>query len=69
MVISGDFKDINGLSQSEVKDTLSKAGATVGSTVTKKTDLLIQGDGIGSKNQKAKDLGIPIFEWKSLQLV
>ena len=41
MVISGDFKEITGLSQSEVKDTLSKAGATVGSSITKKTDLLI----------------------------
>ena len=69
VVISGDFKELTGLSQSEVKDTLSKAGATVGSSVTKKTDLLIQGDGIGSKNQKAKELGIPVVEWKSLQLV
>jgi len=61
-----DFKKITGLPQSEVKDTLSKAGAIVGSSVTKKTDLLIQGDGLGSKNQKAEELGIPIVEWKNL---
>ena len=68
VVISGDFKEITGLSQGEVKEALKKAGATVGSSVTKKTDLLIQGDGIGSKNAKAKELGIPIVEWSTLAL-
>lgn len=69
VVISGDFKEITGLSQSEVKEALTKAGATIGSSVTKKTELLIQGDGIGSKNEKAKELNIPIVTWDMVRPV
>ena len=45
----------------EIKDKLESLGAKVTSSVTKKTDYVIVGDNPGSKESKAKELGITIL--------
>lgn len=50
--------------RNDVEGWLSNAGATVVSSVTKKTDVLIVGEKAGSKLDKAKELGIKILSEK-----
>ena len=45
----------------EIKEKLESLGAKVTSSVTKKTDYVIVGDNPGSKESKAKELGITIL--------
>ena len=45
----------------EVKEKLESLGAKVTGSVTKKTDYVIVGDAPGSKEEKAKELGITII--------
>ena len=49
------------VSRDEVKEKLESLGAKVTSSVTKKTDYVIVGDAPGSKETKAKELGITIL--------
>ena len=54
------------MTRSEAKAKAESLGAIVAGDVSKKTDYVIAGPGAGSKEQKAKDLGIPLLseaEW------
>ena len=58
-VISGVFEI---LSRVELKEKIEFNGGVVLSSISKKTDYLIAGDGMGpSKRVKAENLGIPII--------
>ena len=58
IVITGTFKKY---SRKEIEQKLIRMGATISSSVTKKTDFLFSGEAPGSKLEKAKKLGIKIF--------
>lgn len=55
IVLTGTFVTMK---RAEAAKLVQQAGATVGSSVTKKTDLLVYGDKAGSKLSKAHKLGI-----------
>ena len=59
VVITGS---IEGFTRTSAKEAAERLGATVQSSVSKNTDILIVGDKAGSKLKKAKDLGIDIME-------
>ena len=53
----------------EAKDMIRKRGGKISSSVSKKTDFVIAGDGAGSKAKKATDLGLNLIsesEWLEL---
>ena len=57
------------ISRPEAKMQAQKLGAMIGSTVTKKTDILVVGEDPGSKYKKALELSISVMteeEWKQL---
>ena len=57
--ISGVFKNI---SREDIKEKIELMGGTVVGSVSKKTNYLVAGEGIGpSKKLKAENLGIPII--------
>jgi len=57
-----------GLTRDGATQFVQRAGAKVGSSVSKKTDYLIMGDEpSGSKRSKAEQLKIPILDWTALQ--
>lgn len=58
VVVTGAF---SGISRADIESVLVASGATVGSGVTKKTDLLIAGDKAGSKLAKASELGVRVM--------
>lgn len=58
VVITGS---IEGYSRSAAKDIAQKLGANVHSSVGKSTDILIVGEGGGSKIKKAQELGVSIM--------
>ena len=66
IVLTGKF---SGQSRSDAKAALKKAGASVGSSVTAKTDLLIAGAKAGSKIYDARDKGVPILADAHLQML
>ena len=49
-------------SRNEVESLLKKLGASVGSSVTKKTSYLVAGENPGSKLTKAQEYGVPIMD-------
>lgn len=49
------------MTRDEAERRLAAAGAIVGNSVTKKTQLLIHGDKAGSKLAKARSLGVPLM--------
>ncbi len=51
----------------DLKDILEKMGAKVSGSVSSKTDLVIAGPGAGSKLDKARELGIAV--WDEVQLL
>ena len=53
-----------GLSRDEAADWLRQRGARVTSSVSKKTDYLIAGEGSGSKRARAEALGVPVIDWE-----
>ena len=57
IVITGSFES---LSRSDLKQRLEKSGATVTSTISSKTTVLIVGNNPGSKLTKAQNLDIKI---------
>ncbi|MDO4733351.1 MAG: NAD-dependent DNA ligase LigA [Bacillota bacterium] len=56
-----------GISREEAKALLEQAGAQVLSSVSKKLDYLLMGKNPGSKETKARELGIPILSWEEIQ--
>jgi len=58
VALTGTFTTMK---RSEAKKILSEAGAEVGSSVTKKTDLLVHGDNAGSKLSKAHAYGVEVM--------
>ena len=58
VVITGKFLN---LSRDEIIEDITKLGYRVSNTVSKKTEFLICGENPGSKQKKAKDLGIKII--------
>ena len=63
IVITGSFES---LSRSDLKLRLENLGATVTSSVSSRTDVVIVGENPGSKFSKAKDLNIRIINEKDL---
>ncbi len=63
VVITGSFES---LSRSDLKLRLEKLGATVSTSVSSKTSVVIVGKNPGSKLSKAQDLSIKIVEEKDL---
>ena len=64
IVITGT---LDGVDRKELAERLEAQGAKVTSTVSKKTDLLIAGQNPGSKLDKAKKLGVEIWEQDKLR--
>jgi DNA ligase (NAD+) len=58
IVITGKFLN---LSRDEIIEDITKLGYRVSNTVSKKTEFLICGEKPGSKQKKARDLGIQII--------
>ena len=58
VVITGKFLN---LSRDEIIEDITKLGYRVSNTVSKKTEFLICGEKPGSKQKKAKELGIQII--------
>ena len=49
------------MTRGEASNEIKRRGGRVTSSVTRKTDYLIAGEGAGSKYTKAEELGIPIL--------
>jgi DNA ligase (NAD+) len=58
VVVSGS---VPGMSRTQAQEAAARLGATVSGTVSKNTELLVAGDGAGSKLAKAQELGIEIM--------
>jgi len=55
------------LSRDQAKDLLESLGAKVAGSVSKKTSFVVAGEAAGSKLDKAKELGVPV--WDEAQLL
>ncbi len=53
--------------RNEVQDLIRKQGGQVGSSVSKKTSVLVAGEKAGSKLDKAEKLGVTVWSWDDLQ--
>jgi DNA ligase (NAD+) len=58
---------IEGHTRDSIRDHLTSMGAKVTDSVSKKTDLLIAGEGGGSKREKAEQLGVPVVTLEELE--
>ena len=50
------------MSRDEAKDEIKARGGHAAGSVSKKTDLVVAGEGAGSKLKKARELGIKIID-------
>lgn len=66
VVITGSFP---GYGRDDLKDLLTGFGATVSSSVSAKTDMVIAGDNAGSKLDKAKKLNVRIVGFDELMVL
>jgi DNA ligase (NAD+) len=57
---------LSGMTRDEAKARLQAMGASVGSSVSKKTTILVAGEKAGSKKKKAEELGIRILDEEAL---
>jgi DNA ligase (NAD+) len=60
-VLTGEAENFT---REALKDMIRKAGGSVSSSVSKKTDFVLAGSNPGSKYQKAKELGVKIIDEK-----
>lgn len=58
---------LESMTRPAAEEALRKAGATVASSVSKKTTLVIAGEDAGSKADKARSLGVPIAGEEALE--
>ena len=58
VVLTGTLQTMG---RKEAAELLKGLGASVSSSVSKKTDLLIAGENAGSKLEKAQNLGVPVM--------
>ncbi len=58
VVVSGT---VPGMSRTEAQEAAARLGATVSSSISKNTDLLVAGDGAGSKLTKAQEIGVEVM--------
>ncbi len=70
---SGKLKDMSfvvtgtlPIPRNEVQDLIRQAGGQVGSSVSKKTSVLVAGEKAGSKLDKAQKLGVKVWSWDDL---
>jgi DNA ligase (NAD+) len=56
-----------GYSRKEIQEKIIKLGGEVASSVSKNTDFLLLGENPGSKEQKARDLGIKIIDERDFE--
>lgn len=61
VVVSGGMRGrLAGLNRTEVDELIERAGGKASSSVSRRTALLVAGDGAGGKVAKAQSLGIPV---------
>jgi len=53
---------LTGFDREQAEAAIRAAGGKAGSSVSKKTDYLVAGDGAGSKLAKAQELGVPVLD-------
>ena len=58
VVVTGS---VPGLTRDEGNEAVERLGGKSSGSVSKRTDLVVVGEGAGSKAAKAEDLGIPIM--------
>lgn len=59
VVLTGKMEQ---LTRQEAKEKIEQVGGTVSGSVSKKTDIVIAGEDAGSKLDKARTLGIPVWD-------
>jgi DNA ligase (NAD+) len=58
---------LEGMTRSEAKKIIERAGGKVSSSVSRNTDYLVSGTSPGSKLKRAKDLGVEIIDETALR--